>query len=422
MYRPLSVLICVLALAAAWPESSDAAILVDSDAAFAAAVSELRTSGGTIILRPGRYDTLVVGPRSPRRLTIRARPGASVRWLELDGTRAVRVVGLRILSRSHEARLSITNSRNIVVDRVLIRGKTHVPAWLKLDRSHGRSHGVTIRRSEFTECGELETCLLTGRTSRLRLVGNWFHDCRGCDFVRGRFGPGMLIRGNRFDRALRGPCGRDPEVCNHQDLIELQGGTRLLVEGNRFGLYQLPGGGQLYLLQKVRNVIIRNNVFYASDPRVPGVESHVGINLGGKSAVPRNVVIKHNTVLSGKRRPAKGVNGSVRFVERFARIPYSQRPILVNNVMRLARNPGQLCDWAQRSESNVILDGAGCSTSDVVGDPQLDQLGRPTSGSTLTIDRGDIRWPTLYDFQGARRDAQPDIGAYEYVATRRSGV
>jgi hypothetical protein len=232
----------------------------------------------------------------------------------------------------------------------------------------------------------------------------------------------MLIRKNRFDRALRGPCGRNPAVCNHQDLIELQGGRRLQVERNHFGLYQLPGGGQLYLLEDVRHVVIRNNVFLPRDPRVPGVESHVGINLGGKRKVPRNVLITHNTVLSGKRRPAKGVNGSVRFVERFVRVPHGERPILANNVIRLARNPRQLCDWARWSVSNVILNGAGCSASDVVGDPRLDRRGRPTSGSTLTIDGADGRWPTLYDFRGTRRDARPDIGAYEYVATRRSGV
>jgi hypothetical protein len=67
----------------------------------------------------------------------------------------------------------------------------------------------------------------------------------------------------------------------------------------------------------------------------------------------------------------------------------------------------------------VILNGAGCSASDVVGDPRLDRRGRPTSGSTLTIDRADARWATLYDFDWKRRDAQPDIGAYEYVARGR---
>jgi hypothetical protein len=413
---PVPALACALALAAGWPEAAETATLrVGSEAAFAAAVQKLGQRGGTIVLRAGRYDLLFVSRRGTRPLTIRGERGASVRWLRLEGARAVRLVGLRIESRWSEARLEIAHSRNVVVERVLVRGKTHVPAWIKLDGSHR----VTVRRSEFTRCGELTACILTGRTSRLRLVRNRFHDCRGCDFVRGRFGPGMLIRENRFDRALRGPCGWNPAVCNHQDLIELQGGRGLVVERNHFGLYQLPGGGQLYLLQEVRDVVVRNNVFLARDPRVPGVESHVGINLGGKRDVPRNVLITHNTVLSGKRRPAKGVNGSVRFVERYARIPHGQRPILANNVIRLARNPRQLCDWAKWSAANVILDGAGCSASDVVGDPRLDRRGRPTSGSTLTIDGADGRWPTLYDFDRTRRDAQPDIGAYEFVPTRR---
>ena len=313
----------------------------------------------------------------------------------------------------------IAHSRNILVHRLRIRGKVDVPAWLKLHRSHR----VTIRLSDFTRCGERETCILTGRTSRLRLVGNRFHDCRGCDFLRGRFGPGMLIRENRFDRALRGPCGRNPDVCRHQDLIELQGGRNLVVERNRFGVYQLPGGGQLYLLKDIRNVVIRNNVFLFQDPRVPGAKAHVGINLGGRHVVPRNVLITHNTILSGWPRPAKGLDGSVRFADRYARLPRSQWPILVNNVMRIARNPGQLCRWARLSTANVILEGTPCSAGDVVGNPRLDQYGRPTAGSTLLIDRGDPRWPTWVDFAGSRRDARPDIGAYEYaVRGRRSGI
>ena len=286
-------------------------------------------------------------------------------------------------------------------------------ATLRLDRAHA----VTIRRSDFSHCGELTTCLLTGRSHGLRVVDNHFHDCRGCDFLRGRFGTNMVIRGNRFDRALLGPCGRDPNKCNHQDLIEIQGGNGLLVERNRFGLYQIPGGGQLYLLARTRNVVIRNNLFLATDPLVPGVESHVAINLGGTRYVPRNVVIKHNTILSGKARPAKGVNGSIRLVPRYAAVPLEERPIIANNVIRLARAPELLCQWAQLSERNVILDGAGCSPTDVVGDPRLDRLGRPTADSTLTIDGADLRWPTRVDMRGWLRDALPDIGAYEYAAS-----
>jgi hypothetical protein len=286
------------------------------------------------------------------------------------------------------------------------------PATIRLDHSTG----VTIRRSELTECGELKACVLTGRSSGVRLVGNRFHDCRGCDFVRGYFGRGMLIRGNRFDRALRGPCGRDPKACNHQDLIELQGGRGLVVERNHFGLYQLPGGGQLYLLLDVRGVVIRNNVFLPTDPRVPGVESHVAINLGGPTIAPRDVVVTHNTILSGKPRPGKGVNGSVRLVPAYARIPLGRRPVIANNVIRLVGDPGQLCDRAQESTGNIVLDGVACTPADTVGDPRLGARGRPTAASTLTIDSADPAWAIRYDADGRRRDALPDIGAYEYAA------
>jgi hypothetical protein len=414
------VLACVfaLALAGALPELGEAKTLrVGSAWAFAAAVQALDRPGGTIVLQPGRYDALYVTRHGGRPLTIRSARGATIRWLQLEGARAVRLVGLRIRARSVEAQLVISHSRNILVDRVRIRGKTRVPGWLRLLRSDR----ITVRRSDFTRCGEREACILTGRTSRLRLIRNHFHDCRGCDFVRGPFGRHMLIRENRFDRALRGPCGWNTRNCNHQDLIELQGGRGLIVERNRFGLYQLPGGAQLYVLKDVRNVIIRNNLFLARDPRVPGIRAHVGINLGGRHMVPRNVLITHNTVLSGRSRPAKGLNGSVRFADRYVKVPHNQRPLLVNNVIRLARNPRQLCHWAKLSTANVVLSGSGCSADDVVGDPRLDRHGRPTAASTLTIDRGDGRWSTRVDIDGRLRDAQPDIGAYEYEAKSPRG-
>ena len=303
-FRLLSfAVLCGLALAgSAWPAESPAAtIAVRSDAAFASAVDQLRASGGTIVLLPGRYDRLFVGPRSARPLIIRARLGATIRRLRLERTRAVRLLGLDITSRRTPGGLGIAHSNDILVEGLRLRGRTHLRSTMRLD--HARR--LTIRHSDFSHCGELTTCLLTGRSDGLRLIGNHFHDCRGCDFVRGKFGTNMIIRGNRFDRALIGPCGRNPEVCNHQDLIEIQGGRGLLVERNRFGLYQLPGGGQLYLLSETNNVVIRNNLFLPTDPRVPGIESHVGINLGGRRIAPKNVVIKHNTILSGKRTPAR---------------------------------------------------------------------------------------------------------------------
>ena len=129
-------------------------------------------------------------------------------------------------------------------------------------------------------------------------------------------------------------------------------------------------------------------------------------------------MIQHNTILSGKARPAKGVNGSIRLVPRYAAVPLEERPIIANNVIRLARAPELLCQWAQLSERNVILDGAGCSPTDVVGEPPA-RPPRPTepADSTLTIDGADLRWPTRVDMRGWLRDALPDIGAYEYAAS-----
>ncbi len=410
--RTLPVLACGLALLAAAPSEARAAtVVVGSDAEFSSAVAKLRTSGGTIVLRRGRYRKLVVGPRGGRRLAIRARHGASAGTLRLRWTRNVQVTGLRITSRGGRARLDILRSRNIVLEKLVVRGKPRVPATIRLDHSTG----VTIRRSELTECGEIKACVLTGRSNGIRLVRNRFHDCHGCDFVRGYFGRSMLVRENRFDRAVRGPCGRNPNRCNHQDLIELQGGRGLVVERNHFGLYQLPGGGQLYLLLDVRDVVVRNNVFLATDRRVPGVESHVAVNLGGQKTAPRNVVVTHNTILSGKPRPAKGVNGSVRLVKTYAGVPFAERPVIANNVIRLAPDPGQLCDWAQVSRGNVVLDGLACTPADAVGNPHLGGRGRPTADSALTIDRADPAWAIRFDADGRRRDALPDIGAYEYA-------
>ena len=57
--------------------------------------------------------------------------------------------------------------------------------------------------------------------------------------------------------------------------------------------------------------------------------------------------------------------------------------------------------------------GRACSPTDEAGDPQLDDEGRPTAASRLLIDRADVRYATEQDVRGSRRDARPDIGAYE---------
>jgi hypothetical protein len=71
---------------------------------------------------------------------------------------------------------------------------------------------------------------------------------------------------------------------------------------------------------------------------------------------------------------------------------------------------------ARLSVTNVVEEGVACSETDTVGDPNLDEKGRPTRESTLIVDRATARWAPRVDLGGARRGPHPDIGAYEYTA------
>ncbi len=322
----------------------------------------------------------------------------------------MKFVGLRLRPRLADAGFEVVQSVGIRIERALV---TAVGTRLTSNILLRRSRGVTILRSRFSHCGDVGPCILTGWSSHLRILENRFHDCLGCDFVRGNFGRDVLIRSNTFDRSLRGRCGRGPD-CGHQDLIEFHQGKGLVIERNRFGVYQLPGGGQVSLFGPVDDVVIRNNVFLRTDRRAPGVVAHIGINLGGYAGLPKRVVIQHNTILSGKLRRGRNFATSVRIKASFAFIPRDRRPVVANNVIHLALTRRVFCRVARLSARNVIERGEACSSSDVVGDPGLDGSGRPTAGSTLTIDRALQPWTTRYDVRGVRRDGRPDIGAYEY--------
>ncbi len=69
------------------------------------------------------------------------------------------------------------------------------------------SRGVVVRSSQFSHCGDhtpkWSTCLLPRWAAHTRIMTNWFHDCRGCDFIGGQCRPGSRRSSeNRFDRAL----------------------------------------------------------------------------------------------------------------------------------------------------------------------------------------------------------------------------
>ncbi len=118
------------------PDAS-AAITVRNTAELAAAVEQLRTSSGTIVLRPQRYSAVVVGPRAPRWLTIIAQPGASAARISLQGTQFVKLVGLRLNPRSGGAHLEVRSSSAVRLERLTVVGQGLLPANASVLQSGG---------------------------------------------------------------------------------------------------------------------------------------------------------------------------------------------------------------------------------------------------------------------------------------------
>jgi hypothetical protein len=411
----LVVLGLVVPLPSGAADAGTATIRVRSSTQFDAAVRALRKTGGTIKLRRHDYGgELVVGPRSVRSLRIVGEPGVQVESLLLDRTQHVSVSGVTIAPMGDDAWLRVSGSRHVDVRDVLVTAKgTRFRSTLQIIESRH----VAIRGSEFRHCGDrsqlFSNCLhLKHGTRHIRILGNWFHDCRGCDFVHGLFGYDLTLRGNRFERAL--PCRMGRERCRHQDLVSFWSGDRLLVDGNWFGVYR-RGAAQLYLIRGVDRVSIVNNVFRGTDPKVPGYHARVAIIVGSKGSkrVPRRVRIVNNTILTGARR-IDGYAGSIRMSGVYWGLQRRKRPLLANNVIGLVQDPHHVCSVAAQAIGNVVLRGIACRGQNRVGEVHLDPRGRPTAASKLLIDRGRRGFGVRRDIEGRKRDSRPDIGAYEY--------
>jgi parallel beta helix pectate lyase-like protein len=389
-------------------------VTVAGEEQFQAAVAALRDSGGTIALQSGSYRELVVGERASRPLHIVGKGGVRVGHVLFDHTQRVSLGRLTIAPLGGDASIEVKDSEHVDLhDLVVTAQGTRYSASVVVPDSRY----VTVRRSEFTHCGDRSPswviCLQPQRWSQHLVVeDNRFHDCFGCDFVHGRFGFDLSIRRNRFERAV--PCSMGPVRCGHQDLIEMFAGQRLRVEGNHFGVYKL-GGAQLYLTDAIDHVVIVNNVFSGTDPRVPGYRSRIGLVIGarGSSRLPHDVRVVNNTILTGARR-VDGYAGSIRISSRYAALPRAQRPLFANNVIGLLTSGWPVCEAAGASISNVVVRGVGCSSSDRVGRAGLAFGGRPTGASQLLIGRADRRYAPARDITGRSRAAAPDIGAYEY--------
>jgi hypothetical protein len=418
--RVFSVLLfaAVVAAVAASPaeaKTSKRTIWVRSDAQFAGAVSALRRSGGTIRLRPGAYRQLVVPPRSGRLLRIVGRRGVRVGRMLLDRSQDVSVGRFRVGPVGGDAWIEAREARDIHFHhlRVSARG-TRYSATILLPHSRR----VTIRKSLFTHCGDrspaFSNCLTLRRVKHLRVLDNRFRDCRGCDFIHGRFGSHLTIRRNRFERAL--PCrGMSRYRCGHNDLISIFAGSVLTVANNYFGVYRM-GGAQLYLTNNVDHVRIVNNLFVGTDPKVPGYRARVAMVIGASEStrLPHHVRIVNNTILTGATR-VDGYAGSIRMSSLYGRIPIGKRPVVANNVIALLKFRAHVCGTAKAVRSNVILDGERCGRSDRVVDAKLDARGRPTAASDALLGAAHGLYAPRRDITGRRRDTSPDIGAFEYA-------
>jgi hypothetical protein len=386
---------------------------VRTDAGFAIAVGRLSLSGGTIVLHPGLYRSLVIPPRSWRPLRIVGMRGVRVQNVLFSETQRVSFGRVRIGPINGDALVDVRSSRHIELHDLVVtaKGSRFSASVLIPD-----SRNVTIRRSNFMHCGdraaEFTNCVSLWRWShRVLIERNVFHDCQGCDFIHGRFGTDLTIRGNRFDRSL--PCSMGRHRCGHQDLVQLFAGRRLLVARNRFGVYR-EGGAQLYLTNNLDYATIVNNVFVGTDRRIPGYHARMGIVIGSNASrrLPHYAKVINNTILTGSRR-RDGYAGSLRMSSRYGGVQRWKRPIVANNVIALLETPGRVCLAAQRFINNVVIQGKGCSEFDLVGPADLDGSGRPRADSTV-IDGANRHYAPQTDATGRPRGNAPDIGALEY--------
>jgi hypothetical protein len=415
MSRRLALITVAFVAALLAAESADArprTIRVASEQGFQRAERKLARTGGTIVLRSRLYRRLTISRRSSRPLRIVGMRGARVEDVYFYGTQHVSFGRVRVGPIRGNALIELWHSRDVVLHDLVVRGSGRLSASVLV--AHGKR--LTVRDSDFAHCGDwapdFVNCVTLYRwTHGVLLEGNRFHDCYGCDFVNGRFGTRLTIRGNTFDRTL--PCGLGWYRCHHNDLVQLFAGNHLRVEGNRFGVYR-DGGAQLYLTDRVDYATVVNNVFRAFDPRVPGYRVRMGIVVGSNASrrLPHYARILNNTILSGARR-RDGYAGSIRMSSRYGSVPRWMRPIVANNVLALLETPGRVCGFSQRFLANVVLRGKSCSQDGVVGPAALDGSGRPRAGSPL-IDGANRHFAPALDATGHPRGGRPDIGAFEY--------
>ena len=394
--------------------SSAGTLVVGKSSGFAWATKALRKSGGTIRLRPGSYPRLLIGPRAGRRLHVVGSPGTRVGGFYLFRAQHVSISRLTVAPVRGDANIELHGAADVDLHDLVVTARgTRSGASIFV----AAAHGVRIHDSSFSHCADkspdFSNCITLNRGAHgVVIERNRYHDCHGCDFIHGRFGSWLTIRDNRFDRAL--PCHTMSSWrCRHNDLVQLFAGQWLRVERNHFGVYR-AGGAQLYLTNDVDHATIVNNVFVGTDPKLPGYRARIAIVLGANESkrLPYYAKVVNNTLMTGYRRK-DGYIGSIRMSSRYGGVRLWKRPIVANNVIALLETSWRVCAASQRFLANVVLDGKNCNHDNVAGEDLLEPDGRPLSGA-LVISAANRHYAPRIDVTGRRRDAQPDIGAYEY--------
>jgi hypothetical protein len=395
------------------PAAVPRTLVVHNATGFARAAAALRLTGGTIVLRPGGYASLTLGPRSGGRLRVVGSGGVRVGRFLLWRTRNVSIANLRIGPIGADAQLELAGAVGVDLNGLVVSARD---TSFRASVFVASARRVRIRHSVFTHCGDrsrdFANCVTLNRGAHNVVIeDNRFHDCHGCDFIHGRFGSWLTIRRNRFDRAL--PCHHiTRHRCGHNDLVQLFAGQWLRVERNHFGVYR-AGGAQLYLTDDVDHATVVNNVFIGTDPALPGYHARMAIVIGANESkrLPYYAKIVSNTILTGYRR-IDGYAGSIRMSSKYGGVRLWKRPIVANNIIGLLDTAWRVCAASQRFVANIVLRGRSCAESST-GDLDLDPVGRPHWDSVV-IGAGNRHYAPPVDITGRARDADPDVGAYEW--------
>jgi hypothetical protein len=370
---------------------------VSTRAELQAAIARARP-GDTIQLADGEYEGVVVSRRFSAPVTILGTKAAHLPGIVFANSANVTLTGVSIMPSGFErVTVQIRRSQNVKLDRVLIDGVSEAAgAWISTNPTDSK---ITIQRSRLANCGESNRCIQPGAQS-IKILGNHFHDCLDCDFIRGGGSGSVLIRGNTFDRAVPGSCQGGEASCNHNNLIQIMGGGPWTITRNRFG--DANGGGASVFVSNgrantthpIHDVTIASNIFDGAQAGYVGIQ----VSAGGR---PGPVSVVNNTILSGS---ASGVL----IVPQWRSRPRKARPLVANNI--LGRSNGSDC--IARTSHNLVETGRPCK-GDFEGSAHLNEQGSPTKRSALVLGRADPIYTPARDYYGRQPASPPNIGAVQ---------